>query len=448
VNDITLLDIWVIYGQGHFTNNSDLFPQKISNRFNGCPIKAVVRQGFSPFTTLYDYTDSNSSDFNSVVGMEFDTLMIVLKQINMTFEYVPTPEGFQLERGLTNNLNKAMFEKEAYIALGSVRTNFLDDSFLDSTSTHTIMSAQWYVPCPNKYQRWTSIFRILSVELWLVLIISIVVAAISTTILARYSLTSEWQVYKTVTISLTNIWAVILGVAVSTMPRAPSLRLLFLAWVCFSIAFSTVFQAFLTTFLVDPGHTNPIENMDELLASGILLLYDSKFNFLFIKDDKIITHIQTQHEDFAVWEFGLSWAIIHKNTSLFLEDMEAEIMFAFSTLNHENSEPVLCKLEDGMIYNDALSMILFHGDPLLRRVSEIIDRVVEAGLYNNWISLYFNQLKILAGKIALVHPLDEYYSFKMDHIQPAFYLLFIGWCLSSLCFIVELLYNRFLSRRK
>ena len=123
-------------------------------------------------------------------------------------------------------------------------------------------------------------------ELWLVLIISIVNAAISTTLVGRYSCTSEWQKYKTLTSSLTKVWAVILGVSVSTMPRTRSLRSLFLAWVCFFVAFSTVFQAFLTSFLIDYGYKPPIENMDELFGSGIKLAYQQGDNFIFQNGDK------------------------------------------------------------------------------------------------------------------------------------------------------------------
>jgi hypothetical protein len=45
VNDITILDSWVISAQGHFTKNTDFFPRKISKSFNGCPMKAVVTDG-------------------------------------------------------------------------------------------------------------------------------------------------------------------------------------------------------------------------------------------------------------------------------------------------------------------------------------------------------------------------------------------------------------------
>jgi len=83
----------------------------------------------------------------------------------------------------------------------------------------------------------------------------------------------------------------------------------------------------------------------------------------------------------------------------------------------------------------------------MRRVNGIIDRVVEAGIYNYWISMSMEVIKLKSQKIALVHPLDGYYSFNLYHMQPAFYLLLMGWCLSFLCFMVELLHNCVFSKR-
>jgi hypothetical protein len=248
VNDITLLDIWVPSAQGHFTKNTDLFATKISNSFNGCTMKTVVRQSYWTLNAGYvNEKLSNGSIVWKAEGPDVDLLMAVLQKLNMTFVSVPTPQGFGMKIGLVQNLISAMIAKEVYIALGDVGNHILLESYFDSTSTYNTFSVRWYIPCPVKYPRWSSFFRILSVELWIFLIISIVIASISTTLLGRYSCTLEWQGYKTLTNSLINVLAVILGVSVSTMPRTPSLRLLFLAWVCFSLAFSTVFQAFLTT---------------------------------------------------------------------------------------------------------------------------------------------------------------------------------------------------------
>jgi len=83
----------------------------------------------------------------------------------------------------------------------------------------------------------------------------------------------------------------------------------------------------------------------------------------------------------------------------------------------------------------------------MKRVTEIIDRVVEAGIYNYWISLSMNLRKLHSRKLAIFHPLDEYYSFNLYHMQPAFYFLLMGWCLSVLCFMFEKLYNRVFSKR-
>jgi hypothetical protein len=379
---------------------------------------------------------------SDIKGFEMDLLKIILQQMNMTFVYVPTPEGFELEKESVNNLVTAMIAKEAYIALGGVTRNFLFYTYFDLTNTHLTTRIRWYVPCSVKYSRWSSIFRIFSVKLWLVLIISILTMAISTTLFGRYSYTSEWQRYKKLTSSLTNLWAVILGVAVSTMPRTPSLRSLFLAWVCFSLAFSTVFQAFLTTFLIDSGYKTPIQNMDELFASGIKLAYSPDYSlFLEIGDETEVSHVQKNVAKCLHFWSCLEWAIYHKNVSVLLDDLNGEHFYAAGVFVDQKSKPLLYGLEDGVVFPDMRTMMMFHGDPLMNRVNEIINRVIEAGLNNHWISLKFNNYKTLFRKKPFLHQFDGYYSFKLYHMKAAFYLLLMGWCFSALCFMVEVLYN-------
>jgi hypothetical protein len=83
----------------------------------------------------------------------------------------------------------------------------------------------------------------------------------------------------------------------------------------------------------------------------------------------------------------------------------------------------------------------------MRRVNKIIDRVFEAGLHKFWESLRMDLYRIYLRKFAIVHPLDGYYSLNLYQIQPSFYLLLMGWCLSAFCFMVEVLYNRLLNKR-
>jgi hypothetical protein len=67
---------------------------------------------------------------------------------------------------------------------------------------------------------------------------------------------------------------------------------------------------------------------------------------------------------------------------------------------------LLCRLEDGLVFTTDLTMVIFHWDPLMRRVNEIIDRVVEVGLYNYWIFLNLNIRKLYFQKKGIVHTLD------------------------------------------
>jgi hypothetical protein len=187
--------------------------------------------------------------------------------------------------------------------------------------------------------------------------------------------------------------------------------------------------------------------MDELFSSGITLAYMQGHNYIFQNnDEKEAMKLHRNHVVCPSEIICLNWVIYQKNVSILLADISAELHYAYGDFVGENSEPLVCRLEDGVVFNTGLTMIMLYGDPLMRRVNEIINRVVEAGLYNHWISVIMNNYKLKSQKIVIVHPLDRYYSFNLYHMQIAFYLLFMGWCISVSCFVIELLGNRILSK--
>jgi len=121
VNDITLLDSRVISAQGHFTKNTDLFPEEISKNLKECPLKAVVRKGNSTLTTNYvqhKNTDGNNRIY--IEGFEWDLFKFIYEQMNMTFIYVRTPQDFEIGKSWTVYLIADLIGKKAYIALGAV----------------------------------------------------------------------------------------------------------------------------------------------------------------------------------------------------------------------------------------------------------------------------------------------------------------------------------------
>ena len=127
------------------------------------------------------------------------------------------------------------------------------------------------------------------------------------------------------TSSLTNILAVILSVSVSTIPSTPSLHSLSNAWVCFSLAFSTMFQAFLSTFLIDSGYKTPIQNMDVFFASDFKLACPPRYNYICENGEETeASKVPKNHVEYLSHEVSKKWAIYHKNVSIMLSDLSAE----------------------------------------------------------------------------------------------------------------------------
>jgi hypothetical protein len=187
--------------------------------------------------------------------------------------------------------------------------------------------------------------------------------------------------------------------------------------------------------------------MDELFASGITLAYDASHSFIFeVGDETEVSNLKQNNASCPSLDVCFEWANYHRNVSILLSDMSVETFYPLGIFFGENGEPFLCRLEDGVMFSSMPTMLMFFGDPLLKRVNEIIGRVVEAGIYKFWISLHSHWLKFWTQKIAIFQPFEEYYSFNLYHMLPAFYLLLIGWCLSALFFMVEVIYNRLLSK--
>ena len=228
------------------------------------------------------------------------------------------------------------------------------------------------------------------------------------------------------------------------MPLSSSLSSLLFCWVCFSLAFSTVFQAFLTTFLVEYDYKTPIRNIETWKSFSPPLLNLTTYQSTVSFSRKVTKRKQQRyksHVNCPSLPVCENWAKNQRNVSVLLADIYAEVNYASGHYVGENSEPLLCRLEDAVVYSTGLTMVMFYGDPLRRLVTDVIVRVVEAGIYKYWVSTSMKLCVLHSRKIAIFRKPDEYYSFNLYHMQFAFYLLLMDWCLSVICFLIEVLYN-------
>jgi hypothetical protein len=444
VKDVILLDKWVMKGKGVLLHKSNLFPQKIGKRFNGCPLIAITRRfhnmvEYKP--SIGHYSDSSRPLYED--GWEIRLFRIITNSLNMTEKYLPSPNSFEVQNEILEVV-QSLISGKADIVFGGVesRARWAWQDYIDTTRSYFTRRIRWYVPCAFKHPRWNSIFRIFSRQLWFCLMMSLAVISFSVTLIARlggiYS-----RVYWTVTSSLTCAWAVILGVTAPALPRTDSVRVVFLAWIFFSLGMNAVFQSILTTFLTESGYEPPIENIDQMLASEIKYGYNPVFDCVYNESGDVHSSIILRNRVLCpIHAICVKWAYVYKNISLILDELSIEERYSSSSLMDENSKPLLCCLEDGVVmYGDSVMMMRM-GDPLLERINDIIHRVVEAGIFMQWKKSHFDNMKVRAGTIRSYRPLNNYYSFAMKHMHPAFYLLLMGYAVSTSVFILEIAYCR------
>jgi hypothetical protein len=450
VEDVVLLDKWVMDGKGFLLQSSNLFPQKIGKTFNGCPLRALARE-YRNFV-IYETPSPDKRSSTPVIkdGLEVRLFRIITNSLNMTPTYLRPPNSFK-----TANLYDVVdifTRDEADIVFGGLesRGRWSWEKNIDTTSGYFTRRLRWYAPCAFKYPRWSSIYRIFSLQLWVCVTLSLAVISSTVSLIARYGHNySKSPDHWSVTKSLTCAWAVMLAVAAPALPHKTSVRVVFLAWLFFSLAFDTVFQTFLTTFLTESGYQHPIQNIDQMLASKIKYEYHPILDYIYNENDDVNSRIIRTNRVLCLnYSVCFKWAHDYKNISIILDEVDIEEEFAGSSLMDKNSKPTICSLDDGIVMTVHIAMMMHVGDPLLERIDEIIQRVVQAGLFMQWKKLHLNMIKIRAGKLHSYSLLDDYSNFTMEHMQPAFYLLLMGLCISTLIFLLELAHHRALGFRR
>jgi hypothetical protein len=180
-----------------------------------------------------------------------------------------------------------------------------------------------------------------------------------------------------------------------------------------------------------------------MLASKIKYGYDPLFDCVYNESGDVHSSLILRNRILCpIHSICVKWVYVHKNISLILDELSIEERYSSSSLMDENSKPLLCPLKDGVLmYGDSVMMMRM-GDPLIERINYVIDSVVESGIFMQWKKSHMDSMKVRARAISSYSPLNSYYSFAMKHMQPAFYLLLMGYALSTSVFILEIAYRR------
>jgi hypothetical protein len=396
------------------------------------------------------YTEDGTQEGYKFTGPEVPLLHLIFDTLNLRAFYQLPGRYLQFAAGVA--VSDLMFGK-TNLVIGGMMAHYRVLDLLDFVFPYFMSGVRAYVPCPQPVSRLQKVSQIFSLSAWLGIIFVLVFVCLSFLYLAKPPYNKhihETQHYRTVSNCFYNIWAVTLGVSVTEQPRSDKLRAVFVLFVWYSFAVSTVFQTFFTSVLVDPGVEKQISSIDEILYSGLEfgypLSHDDNF-FLNDSTDWRNAAFKSKRKECPDHEECLKRVIEDKDYIYLQMELLAD---HFVAMSYPKSANVLCNIDEYVIQFSS-TMYLEKGSPFLEPFNWVVYRAVEAGL----IQKYFADSRYSWRMQGLSNMSDSgweencargYFVFSLSHLEIAFMLLISGLCLSFSTLILEILHSRFLSR--
>ncbi|KAJ9591732.1 hypothetical protein L9F63_001728 [Diploptera punctata] len=281
----------------------------------------------------------------------------------------------------------------------------------------------WFVPSAESRPRWTSMTRVFKTETWLCVLAILILVSLFQTYLNLKS--------RDVMKCLLTTWGALFNVSLPTLPTKYDIRMTFLSWVIFSITFTTIFQAYMTSFFIDPGKQHQMETIEELEKSDL--------NISIAIMDGRIWQLLTNRSAFLIFPRGqmhmLRLALQNSDTAVLIS--EDALLYSLRQMCQQNRINKFHKLSSYPINVYQLYYISL-SCPYLAQINEIIIRLTESGIVDKIVDTFVDP----TGKRMDVSMTDtakmEYVSLTGTHMFFSFIYLLAGFGLSCLIFVIEL----------
>ena len=429
---------------GQPSSSKSLFRNKIPNNFRGCSIRVSTAE-LKPYVILTNsYKNSDGNTVYNYRGLEIEYLLLLAEATNLTVVFLPPIEG-NLEEKTVDAL-VALSTGTSDVAIGHFPLNLVMIPFADPTVTIIFDTLRWYVPCPRPVSRMGKIMRAFTVSVWfniaVVFVMTVLIFWRSANVPYSHMVVTESQTYRGIHHCLYIVWALSLGVSVPKKPRTLKLRVFFSLFLCYCFVVGTLFQATFISFLVNPGYHTAISNFDELVETGLpygaITELDNFMHLIkYYEHDRFRSYFDCPDHHKC-----LQRLFVDGDITMFTPMVDA--MYVLSHMGMSQNRKLLCTLNDNEFPLD-VAMYLAKGHPFLQLFNVVIRRCIEAGLVlKYWSDMIFRihlQHAADSKEPSYVVSNDMYFVFTLSHVKVAFVILLGGFILSTIVFVIELVYK-------
>jgi hypothetical protein len=448
VEEAVLIDSWIAQDRGRFLKDVPLFPAKIHKNFHGCPLK-ISAIDLIPLVMKVNFTDDDNIVRYKYYGLEGECCKFIIEALNLTPIFMPISEfGVEARVQIVADLEAGITD----VTFGAFPLHALVYPLADPTVPYIDDYMSWYVPCGKPVPRMEKITEIFAVSVWLM---TAAVFALSVVVMwlrarrADSSVTQESVSYVTICNSIQNTWAVVLGMAATDMPRTIKLRLYFGLYVWYCFVMSTLFQTYFRSFLVDPGVKKRINTLEELYRSDLVYNYhEENDNYLNFSFPSFYSGIKLRRKECKTTEHCL-YDLLRSNTFAVI-DHSFHTDYCTSVID----KPELCTV-DVAIYRLSFAMHLAKGSHLVDAFSDIIHRILQAGLIGKWWDDLKTNYKLAAAShhpsvfpnfVDFIEDGEDYFVFSVSHMQLAFYGIGVGGLIGFAILTGEILHYKYFKR--
>jgi len=312
-------------------------------------------------------------------------------------------------------------------------------TWFEPTVPYEYTSSKWFVPCPQPVARMEKVMQTYTLTVWLTMATVFVLTAILWWGLAnwRHSSLKDLRTFQTLSYCLYNAWVVSMGSSATNTPNTWKFRFILLVYLCYCFAMSTVFQAFFTTYLVEPGYGKKFETFVDLLHSNLFYGYNDALETA-MSSTSYEEHLSvptSRREDCN--DLVACTRRIANNDQLFIVNTPRISQYIASEMGIADSSKFLCTLKKDLFTTGFISL-LNNGSPFLNRLNVLTRRSMEGGHLDRywaqllWITRLRSKMRVGDGEE------DLYFVFSLSHLSPAFCVLGFGYVLSLAAFLAEI----------
>ncbi|XP_058458991.1 uncharacterized protein LOC131435082 [Malaya genurostris] len=424
--------LWT-FREKHFFSD---FGPKIPKDYNYCPlmISTVV---WEPFVVGNE----------SIIEKGLEVLMIeaITARMKLTPVYKvidPVRATARITADNQTGFYADLIQRRTDVMIGGLYENPISRKLLSSSIPYYQDELTWCVPTARHAPKWLNVFIIFNIWTWLAAIFIVFVGAAViyyfNRIEKKYPDNYTWMALQSLALSL--------SVYAHYWPSKFSTRCFLIGYMIYGLHWNAAYHSFLISVLTRPRFETQIGSVDDAIANGFQFVGAENSMVHFDKPDSSSKHIASVYK-------------VCQNMDDCLAQLHSErlLAVAISRAHSQNSKSIgeaeiFCFDRTNNIQTYSVGMMVKKDFHLLPKINDLIRRISESGLLGKW-QVESNKIRIdedlddsdggAAGSAeGGGHGGDGQIVLKLDHIEGAFILLFVGLALSVVAFIGEVLYFR------